>query len=447
MTGWWRRRAVRTRIALTTGLVTLLTLLGIVLAGSAILDWVVRAPVEDSLRAAVSAAADRVSAGQSPEPGSVAVRVLDTGGTPADDGDESGLDAAAVSDLKGGSLVERTNGDSLLLAAGHVAVTPGGVPRLVVASVEIPGYAALAERATWLQLATAALGALVAGVATWLAAIWVLRPVRRLRTAAAALPAGELLPVPPARDELRELTATLNELIVRRDQAAELLRRFTGDAAHELRSPVTSIRAQAEVAVTHPDPELAQETLQDIVAEAERLSRLVEDLLALARGDVGGTVPPRRVDLVAAAHVAADRCAAAAEAAGVRVRIEPGPPAAVLATPPEVAVVLDNLLRNALRYARGLVRIAVLPAGASVRLIVDDDGPGVPPEHRTAVFERFHRVDDDRGRGTGGAGLGLALVAESVRRRGGSARVGTSPEEGARFEVRWRAAPSEPAQH
>jgi signal transduction histidine kinase len=216
------------------------------------------------------------------------------------------------------------------------------------------------------------------------------------------------------------------------------LRRFTGDAAHELRSPVASIRAQAEVAVAHPDPEFAQEVLAAVTEESERMSTLVDDLLALARSDAGESQPVGRVDVSEAAIAAAERLSVNG---GPRIRVDaPRAGAVVLCAPGEVALVLNNLLNNAIRYARVQVRVSVLPAGATVRLLVDDDGPGVPVEHRSRLFDRFYRVDDDRARGTGGAGLGLALVAETVRRRGGTVRVTDSPEGGARFEVRWQAA-------
>jgi 8-oxo-dGTP diphosphatase len=107
------------------------------------------------------------------------------------------------------------------------------------------------------------------------------------------------------------------------------------------------------------------------------------------------------------------------------------------AAPSDVARVLDNLLANAVRHARSNARVMVLPGPAEIRVLVDDDGDGVPLEHRGLVFERFHRVQEDRDRGTGGAGLGLALVAETVRRYGGTVRVGAAPDGGARFEVRW----------
>src|SRR6185295_1044717 len=146
----------------------------------------------------------------------------------------------------------------------------------------------------------------VAGAA-WVATRAALRPVDRLRTAAAALPPGDRLPMPAATDEVRALAQELNALLARRDEAVARLERFTGDAAHELRSPVAAIRAQAEVAVAHPDPALAEETLRAVAGEAERLSALLSDLLALARADAGQRPPATAVDLVAAVRAAIAR--------------------------------------------------------------------------------------------------------------------------------------------
>jgi signal transduction histidine kinase len=279
------------------------------------------------------------------------------------------------------------------------------------------------------------------GAAGWLAAAFALHPVARMRVAAAALPAGDRLPLPPARDELHALAEALNDLLARRDAAAQRLRRFTGDAAHELRSPVAAIRVQAEVAVAHPDPDLAEVTLADIATEAQRLSALLDDLLALARTDAGEWLPVEPVDLAAAARDAVTRTARR----DVTVRVSASGPAVLRAAPSDVARVLDNLLANAVRHARHTVRVVVLPGTDAVRVLVDDDGDGVPDEHRARVFDRFHRVQSDRDRDTGGTGLGLALVAETVRRYGGVARIGESPDGGARFELRWPVDGSSPS--
>jgi signal transduction histidine kinase len=284
------------------------------------------------------------------------------------------------------------------------------------------------------------LGGVAAGVATWVAVRVALRPVHRTRLAAAALPPGQRLPVPEARDELRAMAEAINGLLARRDEARARLQRFTGDAAHELRSPVASIRAQAEVAVLHPDAEFAQEVLGEVVTESERLSSLIDDLLVLSRSDAGELPVAGPVDLALAAQSAVGRLPA--DGPSVRLRV-PAQASPVWSASGELELVLDNLLRNAVRHARAQVTVFVLPtAGGGARLLVDDDGPGVPPEHRDRVFDRFYRVHDDRGRATGGFGLGLALVAEIVRRRGGAVAVGESPDGGARFEARWSGSPN-----
>jgi signal transduction histidine kinase len=196
---------------------------------------------------------------------------------------------------------------------------------------------------------------------------------------------------------------------------------------------VAAIRAQAEVAVAHPDPELAEETLRTVAQEAERLTDLLADLLALARADAGRRPDPQPVDLADAARAAIDR----AGADGPVLRLVAPAPARAAAGRAEIALVLDNLLGNARRHARSVVTVAVLPAGRWVRLVVEDDGPGIPPADRERVFDRFVRLDPQA---DGGAGLGLALVAALVRGRGGTVVAGGSAGGGARLEARWPAA-------
>ncbi|SHG33286.1 sensor histidine kinase [Streptoalloteichus hindustanus] len=438
--GWWQRRTVQFRItAVATAVAWFFFVLLARLSMGLVSDFMLRR-VDSDLRHVLDPAAVAVAQGDAPVSGraDVLVRVLDTGGQPVDDGPPTSLDDGELRRVKAGEAVLDYERRFPFRWMGTVVTAPDGAQRLVVTGTDVAGLVPVLGRGIgWLWVGVV-IGSAVVAVTTWVAVRRSLRPVERMRLAATTLPGGERLPVPESRDELRALAEALNDMLARRDEASARLRRFTGDAAHELRSPVASIRAQAEVAVAHPDPDTAQEVLRDVAEEAERLSHLVDDLLTLARADAGRLPPVTRVDLVAAVAGAVRR----AEAAGARwVRVEALVPAAVLAAPTEVAAVVDNLVGNARRYARALIRVSVLPNGREVRLVVDDDGPGVPEEHRARVFDRFYRVQDDRARDTGGAGLGLAMVAEMVRRRGGSVSVGSSPEGGARFEVRWPASP------
>ncbi|WP_199441361.1 sensor histidine kinase [Umezawaea beigongshangensis] len=428
---WWLRRTLRFRITVVATGVALLTLLAFTLLAPALIGRVQLVAVDEQLRHRLVAASADVAAGRLPDP---PTRVLDTAGAPVDGGGSAGLDAAAVRRLKSGEPLLRTSGESAARWLGGVVVSPDGTPRLVVTGNELLGYSGANVLGTrWLALA-AVLAAGLVGIATWLSVRSSLRPVERMRIAAGALPRGQRLPVPESRDEVQALAEALNGLLARRDEATERLRRFTGDAAHELRSPVTSVRAQAEVAVAHPDPDFSLEVLESVVEESQRLSALVDALLILARADTGELPPAEPVDLVLHAQAAIDRM----PESDLVVRLDaPLSACLVSATHTEVELVVDNLLRNAGRYAETLIRVSVLPAGRELRLVVDDDGHGIGEEHRARVFDRFYRVEEDRGRDTGGFGLGLALVAHLVRRRRGTVRAAEAPEGGARLEIRW----------
>ena len=198
-------------------------------------------------------------------PASVAgpsLRVVDTAGQPVDGGPALPLSGAQVRELAGGEAIVAGGPDGLRRWIAEPAVLPDGSPRLVIVTGDVIGGTTLIARAAAAFVLGALGAALVVGCAAWLGTRAALRPVDRMRAAAAALPPGERLPVPMAHDELRALTEELNRLLARRDEAAARLERFTGDAAHELRSPVAAIRAQAEVAVAHPDPQMAEETLR-----------------------------------------------------------------------------------------------------------------------------------------------------------------------------------------
>lgn len=437
--GWlWLRRTLRFRITTVGTAVTLVVFLTLAFVTSRLIGPLLVSAADTQLRPILETAIAEVRAGRDVNAGPTGMeaRVLDTAGTPVDDGPRPPLSTEEMRVLKAGTPVLRLSENPPRRWIGTVVSAPDGSQRLVIVGTILVGYYPAQHRAlNWLVIG-ALVGSAAGGIATWLSVRSSLRPVERMRAAASRLPAGRRLPLPSSHDELRSLAAALNKLLARRDEATARLRRFTGDAAHELRSPVASIRVQAEVAVANPDPELSHEVLADVVYESERLSTLVDGLLALARSDAGEWPAAAPVDVVAAARDAVARLPEGAPV--VATRLAPGS-CWVEAAPAEVDLVLDNLLRNAARHARAKIMVTVLPRASSVWLVVDDDGHGIAPEHREKVFDRFYRVQDDRSRDSGGAGLGLALVAEVVRRRGGAVKVTESPDGGARFQVRWRA--------
>ena len=437
MSRLWLGRTLRFRITTLATAATLLVLAGLSFLTSLMVSGMLVGAADDELRSVLDRAVAEVRAGRLPVAESdLRPRVLDTAGDPVDGLERPRLDPADLRSLKAGTPVLRLVDDPPRRWVGTVATAADGSQRVVAVGTSLAGYRAAQQRALQWLLVAAVIGAAAAGAATWFAVRSALRPVERLRLAAARLAPGKRLPLPAASDELRSLAGALNALLARRDEATDRLRRFTGDAAHELRSPVASIRVQAEVAVANPDPELSHEVLGEVVRESERLSTLVDGLLTLARSDAGELPAAAPVDVAATARDAAARLV------GHEVSVEvhaPGGACWIVAAPAEVDLVLDNLLRNAVRHARAVVVVSVVHSLSTVRLVVDDDGAGLAAEHRERVFDRFYRVQDDRARSSGGSGLGLALVAEVVRRRGGAVGVGESPDGGARFVVRWRA--------
>ena len=399
---WWSRRPLRARITIAVGLVSLIVLLALSRLGVVFLYGAVLDAADAELRVQAVTVSVRIAGGTpASEVRNSQIRVVDNAGAPVDDGPALPLTPAELRRLAAGESVLSGRLQELRIWVAVPAVALDGSTRRVVVTADLVGAVTLLGRAAIASVIGAVLASVVVALAAWIATRAALRPVDRMRLAAAALPPGERLPVPTARDELR--------------------------------SPVAAIRAQAEVAVAHPDPELTSETLRAVVDESARLTSMLSDLLALTRADSGQRPPAVPMDLVAAAGAAIARFPDSTDHPVLQLAAPT--PAQVSATPSEVALVLDNLIGNALRFARSVVRVAVLPAGQWVRLIVEDDGPGIPEEDRRRVFDRFVRVSPEVG--GGGAGLGLALVAALVQARGGTATAGAAPSGGARIEVRW----------
>jgi signal transduction histidine kinase len=439
---WWSARPLRLRITLVVGCVALVGLLALSRLGVSMLYETMLGAADAELRTDARAVAEQLAAGTPPaQVRRFELRVVDTSGVPVDGGPALPLRPDQTRALAAGDPFVVGDFRELRRWLAVPAVMPDGSPRLVVVTSDLVGGAILLANAAVGFVLGALIVAIVVALAAWAATRAALRPVDRMRVAAAALPPGERLPVPLAQDELRALAEEFNALLARRDEAVTRLERFTGDAAHELRSPVAAIRAQAEVAVAHPDPDLTDETLRAVVGEATRLTTMLSDLLALARADAGQRPPAKPVDLVAAAQAAIDRAGGGSRCNRLDdpvLQLVAPTPAEVGASPSEVALVLDNLITNARRYARSLVRISILPAGRVVRLLVEDDGPGIPAADRERIFDRFVRLSPEAGAG-GGAGLGLALVAALVHGRGGVVSAGATPTGGGRIEVRWPA--------
>lgn len=238
------------------------------------------------------------------------------------------------------------------------------------------------------------------------------------------------------------LAALAIGLMARRplEQARRRQLAFTADASHELRTPVTVIQAEIGLALgADRQASSYRETLERVGAEGQRLRRMVEDLLFLARFDSAPPAPTDEpIDVVALAEACAERFVAVAQAQGVDLvlHFEEHNPAMIKAPPAWLDRFLGVLVDNACRFAGhdGIVRISVLCRDNSVGLVVEDTGPGIPPDERRYIFDRFHRSTGDGQ----GAGLGLAIADAVVQSTGGKWRVGSSELGGARMQVTWR---------
>jgi two-component system OmpR family sensor kinase len=299
------------------------------------------------------------------------------------------------------------------------------------------------QRTTLGRLATAlAIGgplALILAVGvTWLLVGWTLRPVESMRAEAAAISAGDpgrRLPIPGTGDELARLAETLNAMLDRLEEAIERERRFVDDASHELRTPLSNLKAELELALrrSRTSDEL-ERALRSASEETDRLARLADDLLVLARSD-RGRLPIRREPVDVAEMVGGTVDSFAARASERRVGIDVNVPRELRADVDELRMrqALGNLLDNGLRYvpAGGRLSVAAERDDGSLRLEVRDNGPGFPAEFLPVAFEAFARPDASRSRPEGGTGLGLAIVAAVAQAHGGTAAAANAPGGGA----------------
>jgi two-component system OmpR family sensor kinase len=285
-----------------------------------------------------------------------------------------------------------------------------------------------------LALAGALLGA-------WLIGTRMSRPLRRMAAVAARVDAGDLAPRihdQGQAGETRVLADAFNHMLDRLTEAFAAQRAFVADASHELRTPLTVIRGQLEVLASqrHPPEQEIRRVESLVQAEIARVSRLVDDLLLLAKAEQPQFLRSRQIDVPAFVDELWRTTAMLAER---RFELHGVPEGTLLADPDRLAQALRNLLANAIEHTTadtGLVLMRVKPApGGRIRFIVADDGPGIPPDQRARVFDRFHRTDTARDRASGGAGLGLSIVDAIAKAHGGRVSASESSAGGAQVEL------------
>jgi len=396
------------------------------------------------LGAAVPASKDEGSLVQVLDPaGRVVAATSNVAGEPAliaPGGLGPGSSTTTVSGLPiGDSTTERYRVVSL-----DVAGAAG--PRTVVVALSLQQADAAVSTARTLLLLTLPLVLGGTAAVAWLGVGRALAPVERIRRGVAEIEGGDVtarVPVPDTGDEVHRLAWTMNAMLDRMQAATERQRQFVADASHELRSPLANLQACLEVALAHCDLDLWQQTGGQLQREQARMSRLVEDLLLLARLDSSPAGQRCEVDLE---DVVQEEVSRARRGGRVQLALDPLPAVRVAGDRPALGRVLSNLLDNACRHAAGAVRVTLERQGTEAVVRVVDDGPGVPPADAERIFDRFTRLDDARGRDAGGTGLGLAISRQITTSHGGTLRLvhtGTTGT-GAVFELRL---PAQPVDH
>lgn len=350
--------------------------------------------------------------------------------------------------LRSGETLSGRSGALLWAAAPVVQPRGGAVVVVLTRSADRPR-----PPLGWFLVGGGAALAVAGAVAVALSSS-LTRPLRDAHAATARIADGDLgarLPEPPptADDEVAVLARSINAMAAALEHSRGLERQFLLSVSHDLRTPLTSIRGYAEAIADGTAP-VAADAARIIDAEAQRLARLVGDLLDLARLDADAFRIDRRVVPVGeVADEAAEAFRPVAEAAGISLHVAAvGPGTDAEVDPDRLAQVVANLVENGLKFARANLWVDVRAgAGAGVELAVADDGPGIGPADLPRVFERLYVADRPPARAPVGSGLGLAIVADLVAAMGGTVDVGSpalADGTGARFTVRFPAAGAVP---
>ncbi len=346
----------------------------------------------------------------------------------------STLDLPDIGDLRLLKQVVRIPGSGRARVGKRVTVGVGE-PLASVAHAQ-RGVARAFILAGFLTLLGALLGSLLIGTR-------VSRPLRRMAAVAAQVDAGDLHPrihdVGREGEEVRVLADAFNHMLDRLTDAFAGQRAFVADASHELRTPLTVIRGQLEVLATQAHPQAAEVRRVERLVQAEvaRITRLVDDLLLLAKSEQTQFLRLEPIELERFVGELWDGMTLL----GQERRFELGdvPRGTLIADPDRLAQTLRNLVGNAIEHTMppsGLVRLDVENSpGGRLRFTMQDDGAGIPPDQRERIFDRFYRTDAARDRASGGTGLGLAIVRAIVEAHGGRVHAGASFGGGARIDL------------
>ena len=402
MRGWWPR-SVRSRTTLAASLATVLVLA----IASVVIVALVERDLESNARVALEGALEAASHTASGE--------RSAGGVGNEQSESSGhTEGSGEAELPESSPAVQDGESS----------SDARLQQIADDSIEeaLAGVDA-ASRALWIIVPAVVA---VLALAIWLTVGRALRLVRDIAGRVAEISGStpeDRVPEPDSGDEVAELAALMNQMLDRLQAASDRQRAFVADASHELRSPLSTLLAAAEVAVVSSDPQKLQKLSVKIGSDARRMQALIEDLLDLARLD-----EQRRdeqlyeVDMWAVSEHVVERVDGLDKA--ITLAGAAAPPVVGIESQIERAVF--NLVDNAVAHADQQVLVTLVESETGVAVVVEDDGPGIPPEDRVRVLDRFVRLDESRKRRTGSTGLGLSLCHAIAERHGGTVEIGDS---------------------